>query len=225
MRKPVLSILAALVALAIAAPASADHGEPIHPTLRTERVYFKCLNGEKLQNVATSGGAFPTWSTTAPTQTLQQGGGCHQYENLLSAAGANPYDLVYTGTFNGNLDTLSVELHNVYAGLSKASGTFPLHIFLSIDGNMVYDSGTTAPVAVTPVHTNPTSKLVFHFRNIQSLTEDGDGLQEREITLQVAAFNENQSFWTWDATDVPAGLTFNPLTMSGKILEVPDQEF
>ncbi len=52
------------------------------------------------------------------------------------------------------------------------------------------------------------------------MTEDGDGTQQRKITLVLGSFTEIQGLWVWDSTDAPSGITFNPETLEATQLPV-----
>ncbi len=211
--------LGLLLAVAVMAPAGATHGG-IHPTKRTERVYFKCVDGQKLQNIPRVNGAIPTWNTTAPTQAFAQGG-CGQYENLLTdgANPRNPHDAVWEGTFTGNLDNLSVEVHNIFVGAARTGGPFSARVKVFVDDVLYLNQG---PVRLTPVPSSagPSVKLAFSLTDFQLMTEDGDGTQQRTITLVLGSFTEIQSLWVWGSTDAPSGITFNPETLESVQLPV-----
>lgn len=213
MRELALSALTLAVAT-VAVPASAHHdGTEEQPTLRTERVYFKCVDGLKAQNVPALQGTYPTWSTEPPAGSVTDGEGCGQYENLLTNANNdNPFDLVVKGTFTGNLDAINVELHNIYVGTARDTGNFDLRAKLYIDG---FEYANVGPVTVNPEpsDTGISEKLTYSFRDIGLTGEHGDGTIEREVAIYVGSFTEIQSIWVWDTTEVPAGLTFNPETL------------
>lgn len=207
---PLIALVVAVSALAL--PARAHHdGTDEQPTLRTERTFLKCVDGLKVQNIPALQGSYPTWSPEPPAGSVQDGEGCGQYENLLSNSDPeNPFDLVMKGTFTGNLDTINVELHNIYVGTPRATGNFLIAVDLTIDGEQTV--ATEDPVTINPVpsSTGISEEISFSVTDIGLLTEHGDGTTEREIRLSIAGFNEYQSAWVWDTTEVPAGLTFNP---------------
>lgn len=214
-----LTAVVIVATVLLAAPANAHHdGTTEQPTLRTERVYFKCVDDLKVQNVPALQGTYPTWSTEPPAGSVTDGGGCGQYENLLTNADPNnPFDLVVKGTFTGNLDAINVELHNIYVGTARTDGNFNLRARLYIDGLEYANQG---PVSVTPEpsSTGISEKLTYSFSEIGFKDEHGDGTIEREIGIYVGSFTEIQSIWVWDTTEVPAGLTFNPATLERPIM-------
>lgn len=211
--------LAVVAAVAVASPASAV------PTLRTERTYFHCAGTNKVQNVET---AVPSWNTTAPTQSVQAGAGCGRYNNLLDL-GATPMDdeTTWTGTFTGNLDTMTAELHNIHVSSYRALATMPLTVQLTINDEVYYTHDVAAPVNVprTASSTGASDKLLISFAGIGLNLEEGDGAAVHTISLKVGEYNEIQSAWVWDTTEVPAGITFNPPTLTGKVLQATPPGF
>jgi|GEM_PF-3721323 len=213
-RLSTLIALFAIAALAVPAGATPLPGEPgFEPTLRTEQTFFHCASAVKVQNVDAIQGNTPSWDTTAPTTSFTAGGGCGFYDNILSGtAVAGPTNsAIWTGTFDGNLDSIEVELHRLLAG-AGGSVTFPaLVMTLTVDGSVVYD-GDVEGFMWLPSSTGASESATMTFTDLGYLTEHGDGTQTREITLQVDSYNEAQTAWVFDASEVPAGLTFNPAT-------------
>jgi hypothetical protein len=191
---------------ALAVPAS---GQEVVPTFRNERVYFKCADGAKVQNVPVSQGTIPSWGTAPPAGSAAAGNGCGFYENAGNAAGLN---LEFKGTFTGNLDNLTVELHDIYAGAGRPNNQIQMRAVLNIDGE---------ELVVTELQNFPTSassngvtqRIAFTFTQLNFDDEIGDGTQVHEIHFVARGGTETQSLFVWDATEVPAGLTFNPATL------------
>lgn len=218
MRKLPLVVSLATAWAMLAVPAGAHHdGTEEQPTLRTERVYFKCAGDQKVQNIPALQGNYPTWSTEPPPGSFTAGNGCGQYENLLSVNNNsdNPYDLVVRGTFTGNLDTINVEAHNVYLGSPRVAPPFFLGARLFVDGELRYSTPLNSPIEIFPVvsETGISEKIALSFTGIGLKNEHGDGTIEREVKLHLISYNEYQSIWVWDASEVPSGLTFNPETL------------
>jgi hypothetical protein len=203
--------LAAMTVMLFGGPASATHGGP-HPTYRAETDYFQCLASHRLQNVGRDNGEIPTWGLTAPTQTLQDGGGCVQYENLGTTTGSytSPSDLVIQGTFMGNLKTITFEVYlaNVQSA-TIAPGTADANLL--IDGEPVH---TATQTVFTQETAGNIKKMVFSYTKLDPRfgQEDGDGLIEREILFQWGSYNEQQNLFAWGATDAPSKIIFNPTT-------------
>lgn len=220
--------LVPVLILALVAPVAADHDGTTRkdaPTFRTERTYVKCTNGDKVQTVSMINGQWPRWSTTPPPGSVQAGHGCGHYENTLTLTTGEPnfYDLVWTGTFTGNVERLTVEAHNIYAGSPRATRSFALAISLFVDGEKVY--GSTAAQYIVPVtsSTGASEKIAFTLAGLSKLgfgSEHGNGEVEREYTLVMSSYNEYQSAWVWDTTEVPSGVIFNPAAAEPKVITI-----
>jgi len=200
--------IAAVMVATFGAPASATHGG-IHPTFRVEENFFKCLASNKVQNVGRNQGEIPTWNTTAPTQALTAGGGCVQYENLLTHNNTtqSTEDLVFVGTFTGNLDSLKIELNLAHVSSFAASEIYFGISNLYVDGELMHTSDFfNFPTVNT---SDATDKFTFSYTDLNFDDEDGDGTIEREVQLTVSSANEEQVAWLWDATDAASTITFN----------------
>ena len=205
MRKLMLIGLTAAIAGALAVPAGAQEV----PTFRTERTYFKCLEGSKLQNVQVVQGTIPTWSTTPPAGSFTAGNGCGFYENAANAAGLN---LEFRGTFTGNLDNLSVELHDIFAGAERPNHRVLMRAVLTIDDEPLVETA----LQLFPTQASSTGiseKIAFTFTELNYADELGDGTQVHTIHFVVRGGTETQNLFVWDASEVPSGLTFNPTTL------------
>ncbi len=209
MRHTVIAAIALLLAV-VAVPAGAQ--TTIEPTLRTEQVFFHCDSPNKLANVdAVVNGQSPSWDTTAPSTSFTAGGGCGFYDNLLSGTGPTGQptaSAIWSGTFTGNLDTVAVELHRLLGGAGGSVTAPQLVAILTIDGTVVFDGDITPFFTVSD--TGASESTTFSFPGLKYVTEDGDGEKERTVTLQIDSYNEAQTAWVFDASEVPAGLTFNP---------------
>ena len=216
MRRSVALVVTALLAAATPAVASTD---PAAPTLRTEKVFFHCSGGanNKLQNTEVAQGRIPTWNTTAPTTSFTAGGGCGHYDNILSSSAATrPTDAQWAGTFTGNLDRLTLELHRL---LPTSGASLPNRITLEVLVDGV--SEFTGPVNFT---TTASSSGAWHstfitLDKIGLAKEPGDGTKARTVQVNVASFNETQSAWVFDASEVPAGIEFNPAATKGVVVQ------
>ena len=214
--RPVRLLLVLALVLA-AAPAAADHGD-IHPTKRTERTYFKCLGSNKVQNVDMAQGTMPTWSTTAPTQSVQQGAGCGTADTgVTNANQENAFDGVWKGTFTGNVDSITVEAHAIDS-TPRATGSHPILAILTVDGEQLLPQTRIVPTTVRS-STQASSKLTFSITGLPYLTEDGDGTAVRTFTLSLKSYADYPAAWVWDTTEVPSGITFNPATLES--VQVP----
>jgi hypothetical protein len=229
MRRPALLALAAATGLVAAGTATASSTEP--PTFRSERVYFHCTGPTKATNVnLAAGSAVPTWDTTAPTGSVTGGAGCGSADPALLVDGTaekpTPTNLdgVWTGTFTGNLSSLTVEAHAIYTGAAR-SGAFQFGVtpVLFVDGVRKVTDPATLRITPVPSSTRASEKITFTLTGL-NLTEDldgdkvpdaGPGTKKRTITLQLRnqfADVNGVVAWVFDTTEVPAGITFNPAT-------------
>ena len=225
-------------ALVLAQPALATHGG-VHPTFRTESVYFHCNGPTKLQNVNWFVSGPTPWNTTRPSQSVQAGAGCGALEpgayRNNSAAPDQSYDPVFRGTFVGNLRSMTISVHNLLLSRARTEGTFPVRVRLLIDGEELLTNAGRS-VSVTPVLSSTGASELFEFSitnlgfanevvdangNVVDVKtgghakENGDGTTERTILVVIDSLVANQaSAWVWDTTEVPSGITFNPPTLA-----------
>ena len=223
--RPVLALLAALVAgLMTVSPASALHGPTgvdFTPNDRLERVYFHCEGAAKLHS-SVQDASIP-WNTTAPTQSVQAGAGCGTLDNgLWGNNQVSVQDSHFQGSFAGNIDKITVEAHNIYLGPGRQSGSFTVNVRLAIDGEPILGAAGKN-VTVTPVRssTGASEMIKFTIKGLNLMNEANDIEHDVLMTLNGGAFvasavvfpvHDSQSIWVYDTTEVPSGLTFNPLT-------------
>lgn len=203
----VLVLILLVAAMAVPSTAVAEHGD-IHPTLRTEQVYFHCASANKLAGVDAALGDVASWDTTAPDTSFTAGAGCGYYDNVLSG-GTGVFSATWTGTFTGNLDAIDVELHRLIAGAGGSVTAPQLVAILTIDGKEVYNGDINIDPFLAS-STGASESAIFSFSKLGYLAEDGDGEKTRSITLTIDSYNEAQNAWVFDAEEVPAGLVFNP---------------
>ena len=217
-----------------AVPATASE-VPV-PTLRTETVYFHCEGTAKLANAnQAQAGTLPSWNTTAPAQSVQQGAGCGWADpSALRSpqAGNSANDGAWRGTFTGNLETLTVRLHSISAGPGRTGAAQTFNVTLFVDGESMFgiaSDGRAARAAVTLVpvvsSTQASSLYEFSIKDLPFKLEDADGTTTRQIILNVAAASEPLMGWVYDTTEVPSGMTFNPATLAPvQVAAVPPAE-
>jgi hypothetical protein len=204
------SLLAGVLILLAAAPASATHGG-IHPTFREERVYFHCTGPTKLYNVnrlVLTQPYITTWNATPPSQSVQQGAGCGGVE--FGGFSNDVYDVAFQGTFTGNVRDLTIEIHQLLLGNARTAATETLRLNAWIDDKPLFPPGTQPTngrtVTVTPVRSSSgaSEKFVFSITNIGyandvkdaqgnvigvqrggAALEDGDGTEEHTFLLYI----------------------------------------
>jgi hypothetical protein len=216
-------LLVIVVLLSAVVPAGAED-ESI-PNLVNERVWFAC-GAEKVENAEDN---VATWDTEAPTASVTSGAGCGTIDlPFMQTAPGNIYDATWTGYFTGNLDTLTVELHNIYVGPGRATGKIGTAVQLLVDGTPMFDElGHQVELNAVRSATGASEQVTFSISNIGYVSEAEDF--EHEVTLLMhggTALNrgptvtDTLSGWVWDTTEVPSGITFNPPALAEQVLPV-----
>jgi hypothetical protein len=218
MARSVRFVFAVLLAAAVSLPAGAAP-DP-EATFRTQRVYLHCTSDTIREN--NLAGTIVTWDTTPPTGAFAgDGDGCantqavSQDPPVVGFVGA----FRIAGTFTGNLDTMTVQLHDLGHGSLQDpdAGRVAIDVTLTVDGTKVVNR---APVVVDAASENSgvTDQLVFSIRGLDLAPEEGDGTIEREywLTFETAP----GVIFVYDAQEVPAGITFNPRVVAGPVIEV-----
>ena len=215
------SLLIVVVLLTAVVPAGAQ--EVFTPNLVNQRVWFAC-GAQKVENAEDN---VATWDTEAPTQSVSSGAGCGTVDlPFMQTAANNIYDATWTGTFTGNLDTLTVELHSIYVGPGRATGKLGGAVRLFVDGVPMFEE-LGREVAFTPVRSSSgLSEMVkFSVNNIGFVAEDQN--VEHEVTLLMhggttqnrgPTLTDTVNGWVWDTTEVPSGITFNPPALEAQVL-------
>lgn len=211
-KRMMMVVIAALSCVALMAS-----GASAAPEFRSERVWAQCNGSTKVANVnLVADGVVPTWSTTAPTGSVQGGEGCGTVD--LAGRGTNIrniYDLVWSGTYTGNLNTMVVELHSL--GQNPAnSGDFAIRLY--VDGDEVIPAGTQLSDLVPAASsTGASQSWRFGINQINEVDEiDGPGKKVHTIELGVSGWftvNDAAIPFVWGTTEVPAGITFNGSTL------------
>ena len=203
MRKVIVAVIAALLVIG---PSAAGAAIDPDATFRTERVYFKCVGDVPVQNVARVQTPANPWDTQAPAQSVSDGAGCGHVEYGLGGA---QFDLVFEGTFTGNVDALTVHLH---AFATSDTPAFPAETIakLSVDGVERLVTDGAQPLAVTPENSGVTISAPFTVTGLGYGAEVGDGTRRRTFKLTISSPVRSSMAWVWDTTEVPAGITFNP---------------
>ncbi len=219
MRRLVVALAALVVAVV---PAAAE--ETWTPNLVNQQVWFSC--GE--QKVENADDNIATWDTEAPAKSVTAGAGCGTIDTpLMRPEPGNIYDATWTGSFTGNLDTLNVELHNIYVGPGRATGNLNASVKLFIDGTPMFGA-LGHDVVLKPVRSSSgLSEMVkFSIVNLGYVTE-ADNI-EHEVSLVMhggdarnrgPTVTDTLSGWVWDTTEVPSGITFNPPAVNATVID------
>lgn len=236
-RKFAVVAVLALVASLIALPAHATHGTA-HPTFRTEHAWFHCTGDTKLYNAnwlmnLGAESVYMPWDTTPPAASATTGAGCGSYD--LGGVTNPVYDPVFRGYFNGNLRDLTIRLHHLLLSNTRRGQPVSLTVQAAIDGvNLFPGDGKSVTVTPTPANMGVTEAFEVSITNIGfandvldaagnvvgvetggAAYEDGDGDDEHELTVFVGLTEyPRPGLWVWDTTEVPSGITFNPLSLA-----------
>src|SRR3712207_5001119 len=111
---------------------------------------------------------------------------------------------------------MTFELHRL-GDTVGATAPDLLSVALTVDGNVLYDGDVTATRELSS--TGASHKLTFGFRNIPLASEEGDGVAVHDVHIVVGSYNETQSAWVFDTTEVPAGVTFKPAKLAPGALD------
>ena len=213
--------LSVIVVLFAATSAQASHGG-IHPTFRSETVYFHCNGPTKLYSLHNHYVPWRVpvpWNTTPPAQSYKQGAGCVALDTSLSHdSNNNEYDVTFGGDFTGNLRDLTVRVHGLLVGSPLVKDQ--LRVRLQIDGEHylplgVGNIGTYVDVTPVPSSDGITQLIEFSITDIGSANEDGDGTTKHQVIVHVTTTNlPDTGVYIWDASEFASGITFNPATLA-----------
>lgn len=205
----------------------------------TVATYLQCTDaiGGKVQLLPPVATPVIALGEERPETSFTAGGGCGTYENapVTGATQDNIHDLVFGGRVKANIDSLAVELHDIYAGPERNSGKITLGVRVSIGGKSPFGTETvelaTGPIEVprmVPIEAvaSPSStgaSETFHF----TITGLGDALgtikpgtltgANREIKISIDGPTGAHIF-VWGASEIPAGVLLNPAEPLGTVV-------
>ncbi|MEA2435351.1 MAG: hypothetical protein QOG54_2808 [Actinomycetota bacterium] len=222
--------------LVIASAFTPAQAGPLDPKFQTQRVYFHCNGSTRIGNVnLVAEEAVPSWNTTAP-DSVTGGEGCLTGDVVTPLAidpEENPADGVWKGTFTGNLDTLTVNVHQMLGDgwlADKAEVSSSYGIRLNVDGQRLVDTEDDAVVITgTSANSGVTHLLTFSIKDLgliePNLDTNGDGIgdnpygsQQHTITLNIDAVDAVFDMWAYDTDETDSGITFNPASLSNVII-------
>lgn len=136
-----------LGSVAVAAPASADHGG-IHPTFKPSTVYFHCNGTTKLYQanfttdpILFGSDAAAGWNASPPSQSVLDGGGCGGTDfGWVVNEIADP---VFHGTFRGNLRDMTVRIYDFILANTRESADQRMWVYAEVDGVPIFPKGLT----------------------------------------------------------------------------------
>jgi len=171
--KPVRPLAALFLAVLVAVPALASHGG-IHPTFKSQGVYFHCTGDTPVQNLnylATNGDTATNarWDTSPPPGSVTDGEGCGAVD--MGGASFGGLDAVFEGTFTGNLRDLTVRVYDFILNNDRDPDVpARLRVYAEVDSIPIFPGGTPEEggyagraVTVTPSRTNSGLTDLFEF--------------------------------------------------------------
>lgn len=204
-----IALTAAAATVAAAGPAQAQQPAPAPVTTK---YFFQCTGTNKVQN----NGPAAKWSTVAPTASYTAGGGCGFFDQPLlvsTVGGGNTLvDAVFEGTHTGPVSAVNVELHDLLLSQHESAITSGVAIeaVLSVDGNEVLntlDDPAAFSVVPVPSATGLTQAVKF---GVSGLKVTDAAEHDYQLTINVH-YSDAQAAWVFGATEIPAGIEFNPL--------------
>lgn len=177
----------------------------------------------------------------APSESFTAGAGCGTYEEpaFQGIEPGNPfYDLTIQGVVRGNIDELTVELHDIYVAEQRAGGDITLSARVEVDGESLFgteeltnvggDQTATTPrvieVPVTPEvsETGISEALRFSIGDLYAQHgiegQPGDGSDAYHTVRVTISVPPGVHALVWDATEIPSGIYINQ-GLQGTVLE------
>lgn len=214
----VVAVLAAL--MMVAGPAVADHtapGEPFVPVYVETPVYLHCNGAVKANNVhAVAQSTFVSWDENQPTASYTTGAGCGYADTFLTgAADHNPiYDFPIQGTFEGNIDNLTIRFWAIDVSGSRALDEFTVNLHVQINGQDIIARGTEAHA---PVINSSTGVSRLYEVTVTSVGFNSLQAHNTVHNIQITAHTKfidgsGVLAWVYDAAEIDSGLVINDTT-------------
>jgi hypothetical protein len=226
-RRSWLAIALLMATVAVALPASAVTDPCVDPatgapTFASQQTYIHQGQTKAGNLGATGQTGFPSWNTTAPSQSVQQGaGGGYLGFFALAYAGRDdtPMAMTATGTFSGCLDTVLITLYAILptnkTGSSGDLSEAPLDVYanLTVDGTKLITSTPVETKTIANTGGQATYRVRYAFTNLNQalLNNNKDPLANHSITISASPqyVNTSNALFVYDTTEVPAGILFN----------------
>jgi hypothetical protein len=176
-----------------------------------------------------------------PTESFTAGGGCGTQDDPIGTYAVSPgnpfYDVTVEGfAMEGNLDTMIVELHDIYVGAERSTGTMNLQVRVELNSKSLFGTETLTPTNGDPVQsptiidvpvkmvrssTGASESMSFSIGGLQEMFPGVAGVgtgayQSVRVTFTVPA---GAHALVWGATEVPASISFNQ-GLAGTVLEL-----
>lgn len=227
MKRFASSILVAVLALSVLATtypegcyALSDAGTPEDtsddPVACRLDTYIKA-NTARIGNVhgLTDQDANPTFSTEAPAGSYEAGNGGMTATvwpaTLATSHTDEKWALTVEGEFEGNLDSLAIELYAMNPVNGTVFGEFWSQLHLEIDGQTVFDTYGAELVITnyTPVD-DATVLMRFAFTDIWEALGSVDDAGPHDVKFQIAGYTYgDEAAFVYDASEYPSQMKFN----------------
>lgn len=178
------------------------------------RTYFHCPASTRTPNVGLSPTPSP-FDTNRPAGSVLAGRGCGALD-VTGSSNNSVYgfqESVFTGTFRGRLDALTVEMHARNFAKPPSAAEMATAVRLRIDGAEVVPHTHLNATRISGSSNEVTAAFEFSIRDIGLTRKGDDGNHDVELTLYTTDFF-SASLMAWDATEVPSGITFNPKVLA-----------
>lgn len=216
------------VGAAVAAPAGADPScftrVQDGPEFCQQQVWFAPSGSDKAGNLAAlDAGAYPTWSTTQPSQSVAAGAGggyATGGPNRQVNGGADPATgALFKGSFTGELDNLAVTMYLFSPGRTSDAGWYG-GIDLVVDGKQLRSTDVDA----IPLSSggNAVQKIDFAADKLHAaMTKAGlatgpDVVHEVELFISSYALVGSTALLVYGTTEAPSSMTFNVADLTGR---------
>ncbi|MGH2692799.1 MAG: hypothetical protein ACRDHM_09885 [Actinomycetota bacterium] len=186
-------------------------------TLKT----FIHQGSQKLGNLAGAGqSTYPTWSTTAPTETMFLGGGGAYLANgpgTVADPGNSLHEPRFAGSFTGTLDNMAISLYMQAPVDLALTAPYSMELRITIDGEMAVERVFPEPEFTAPVElvNDRVCRIRFATTNLYEtmklLDLDTSPEAQHAITVQIAAYyyGTDNAVFLYGSTDAPSGIVFN----------------
>lgn len=161
-------------------------------------------------------------STDAPAASVSDGAGCGHEPEPFTNDLPTEEEFVVTGSYAGNVDSVSVAIHLLGPGIGHAGEAVRIPATLSV-GDAVFEQEFVGVPTVSD--TNASARVVIEFTDLGLVTESGAGSTTRDVTLELGAATVPDACdpsgttsgcliagpypYVWGTIEVPSGLTFN----------------
>lgn len=187
--------------------------------------YIKATDNRigNLQGLTGTGG-YPTFSTEPPQGSYSEGHGGATPTSWAAPVAAETdhkddrFALTVEGEFEGNIDSIALDLYAVNPVDQYAFGEFWSQLHLEIDGKTVFDTfGSEKVITSYETVDEHTVKLSFVFTDIWESLGGVDSTEETHtVKFQLNGYTYgDESMFVYDADEFPASMRFNLGSLAG----------